>query len=187
MPCQPRKDESRLIAKTRIAPLGLKHCVYVYLWADKGAMWAATDEQNCDACACNMPFMQARAYTPLQNVVWMLTFGMVDRGLEFRRFPRKITELHFVVAKWDEETVSHECLHAALSLARAYGLSCCAVFDGQHSMSEDCYAILLSNSELQHITSDEEMLCYIQGELNSAVFRWLWRTDPKPGWQKVST
>lgn len=185
MACQPRKDESKLIAKTRISPLELKHCVYVYLWADKESMWSVTTEHGCDACACNMPFMQMSAHTPLQELVRKLTFGLIGHGVEFRRFSRKIAELHFVVGKWDEETVSHECLHAALSLARAYGLSCCTVFDGQHSLSECCYELLAGHEELQHITSDEELLCYIQGELNSHVFRWLWRSDPKPGWKKV--
>lgn len=186
MPCLIHKDESKLVAKTRIAPLGLKHCVYVYLWPDAETMGKATGEYGCDACTCNMPWISGVLYQPWQHWLRVLTFGVVDLGVSILKFPKKIAEMHFVAGNWDEEAVSHEATHATISLARACQLSTRALFDGQHGMSEGCYEVVAPRQDLQHITCDEEFFCYVQGELTHAVYRWLWRNNPSENWVRVA-
>lgn len=77
----------------------------------------------------------------------------------------KLGEVHFHVDGWNEEIVAHEALHAAIGASRWIGPK---------------LADLDSGSEIEQ----EEALCYRLGEMFSHLYRWLWKHNPNPRWQR---
>lgn len=182
-----RKDESRLVAKARIAPMGLRHCVYAYLWADKDAMYAATGEQGCDACAVHVPYISGHAYTWWQALLRIATMGVVDLGEQVRKHPVKSGELHFIAGEWDEEIVANECLHLTVGITWAYQLSPSHIFSGSGEVSPGVASRCVAAGLPESAVSDNELFCYLHGDMVRQVYRWLWEVNPNSAkWARVA-
>jgi len=96
-------------------------------------------------------------------------------------FPR-LGELHFAQGKgWNMETVAHEVSHAALSVARAAGITPAYVFSFRGEKSHHLKltpAFQGASKATQDDFSDEEAYCHIHGDLFDQVYHWLWKVDP---------
>lgn len=183
MPCNAKKDLSGCVAKTKVRLLGGKHFFTVYLWREKATMNREAMEEadaNAEACCCHMG---ERGSIPActwwrRFVLRLLPGWLAVRLLPFEwSTPPKAGELHFCVGSWDMEIAAHECLHATIGAARAYKLDPKKVFDGSGELSS-ALASTPAAKALPGKLSDEEIACYIHGELVGEVYRWLWTVDP---------
>ena len=103
-----KRDESRLVAKTKVP---VEYCpgkfFRVCLWADQRAMCAASAEPvNPDALpsafCCHSSYVLRRT----------------DAGYVETRAANLLGEMHFTAGKWDEEVVAHECFHATTNICK---------------------------------------------------------------------
>lgn len=76
--------------------------------------------------------------------------------------------IHFVKDGWDLSTVSHEVLHALFHYIRVL------VPDFPRALYKDWM-------------EKEEALCYPFGDWVEWIYRWLWKYNPNPRWQKEKT
>ena len=181
MVCNPRKDMTQCRAAAKFYPLEQRHFYTVYLWETREAMLAAADEDGCEACVCHVPYMERFETTRFARILGVLTRWKVDLSKSVLRFFPKLGEIHFYAGGWDNEIVTHECLHASLGLARAYRLSPTFVFDGGGELS-----LHLADWDIAQVLTDEEILCYLHGQLTDAVTKWLWKHDPSKKWARVA-
>jgi hypothetical protein len=76
-----------------------------------------------------------------------------------------IGEIHFVLDHWDLETVVHECTHGLFHYIR------CLIIDFPRML----YMGYIEN---------EEEICYPFGKFVELAYKWLWKKNPNPSWQK---
>jgi len=159
MSCLKNKDTSKLIAKKRIYPLGMRWFYTLYVWEDKKSMLAASDDGVlCDAFCCHSPWRES-----------------ISGAFRTRFVPPFRGELHFSVHNWNMEVVSHECSHASIALSHQIGLSPHNIFSGEGRLSECLSCELLD--KLVSEPTDEELFCYILGDMTQKVYRFLWKTQ----------
>ena len=164
MACLRKKDTSHLIAKKRIHPLGARWFYVVYMWADRASMIAASEDGlECNAFCCHNPWLER-------------FFGAVRT----RIVPTFCGEMHFNSEYWNMEAVAHECLHASITLGGRIGLTPEKVFSGEGDLSP-CLPNELTEKCRSTLT-DEELLCYIHGDMVDKVYRFLWECSPPDGW-----
>jgi len=164
MACRRDKDTSKLVAKLRVYPLGARWFYVAYLWQDRESMVAASDDGiECNAFCCHNKWAER-----------------VSGSVRTRIIPPFRGEIHFNAEYWDMESVAHECLHAALSLSGQIGLSPEKVFSGNGELTL-CLPDELAEQCRSRLT-DEELLCYIHGDMVNKVCRFLWEHAPAKGW-----
>jgi len=179
MPCNAKKDLSNCLARAKVRILGGKHFFSIYLWDTKEDLnlQAQIEGGDAEAACCHMPesaILPARTFW--RWLVLKFTPQFIQRRfIKFEwRTPPKAGEIHFYRNAWTMENVAHECAHATLGAARAYGLTPGYLMDGSGELSSH----LMRGDFPEGAISDEELFCYIQGELFDAVFRWLWGVNP---------
>lgn len=79
-----------------------------------------------------------------------------------------IGEIHFIKDRWDENIVTHELVHAQFQYIR--------------KVVED-FVRPLYQFYTEWIEW-EEILCYEFGRWFDFVWRWLWKTNPNPRWER---
>ena len=178
MPCKRNKDLSECKARGKVAPLGLKHCVYLYLWETQDAMRAASAEPldgDFGAFASHEPIWY-RKFIPAgwKARLFHLSFGLIALENKEVACSRKRGELHFLAGDWTTEDVAHECMHATIGLANAYHLDPFKIFDQMHGATLHLAELNVRPGANE---CDEEMLCYLHGELMAGVYKWLWSVD----------
>lgn len=203
MPCNNRKDLTHLVARKRITVFESRYFFDCYLWETVEDLQAQTavmvDLDNpfrvlpnpqdgpCAARCCRMPFVVQ--YTrPWWAPRWLWNvFQWPDRVRRLVLVPRdkffpRLGELHFAQGKgWDMEIVAHEVSHAALSTARAIGVSPAGIFSFSGHTSHHLKltpAYQAAAPSVQDDFTDEEAYCYIHGDLFNQVYRWIWTVDP---------
>lgn len=203
MPCNPKKDLSRLVARTRIRIFTSRHFWDVYLWPDVDTMWRETaviaasngphefsvapDTQEPAMAHVSRNFYVVRYARPWWSPLWLWNAfrwpaWLLPRICEERShyWPR-LGEIHLTADRgWDMETVSHETTHAAITSAVALGVSANNVFHGgplsDHFKDTPVYRD--AESKYQITINDEELYCYIHGMLFEEIYKWLWRVNP---------
>lgn len=91
---------------------------------------------------------------------WLI-FNTKDHYAPFQH----IGELHFIKDRWDLNIVTHEFLHALFHYIRVI------VPD-------------FGRSFYMNWMSEEEKICYPFGEWCDWAYRWLWKKNPNPKWEK---
>jgi hypothetical protein len=181
--CNPRKDLSLSRAVAKFYPLKQRYFYTAYLWETKEAMQAAVKGDDAyTAITCHTPYCETFKHTTFGYWLWKISFGLLDFSESILTFTPKLGEIHFYAGGWNQEVVAHECLHASIGLARAHRINPEFVFDGWMGLSEhfkDKYG------EKDGIISDEELLCYMHGQLVTEVYKWLWKHDPSDKWKRV--
>lgn len=178
MPCKRNKDLSMCKARGKVNPLGLKYFFRVYLWETEEAMHTASTEplgEGCGAFCCHEQTWYQK-YIPAgwKARLYHLSFGLIALEEKEEKCSRKRGELHFLAGKWTTEEVAHECLHASIGLAHAYHLDSFKVFDQMHDASPHLAEMDVRTGANE---CDEEMFCYIHGELMASVYKWLGEVD----------
>lgn len=198
MACNPHKDMASVLAKGRINVLATRHFFSVYLWRDIDALndaYVVSDgvsdygvvhePGNCSAHVSRMPYgewplrprwLPRWLYEILHRKTLCRVFGVGTRH------PPKLGEIHFYAGGWDEEVVSHECAHAAITAANALGVSPVLAFRCDGSLSERFKTTQIyreSDGTAVASLSDEELFCYCLGDIFRQTYRWLWKNDGK--------
>lgn len=206
MPCNPKKDMSLCLAKTRIRVFTSRYFWDAYLWPDYDTQHAQTavvfdpnggprsfavvpdSSPAAAAHVCRSPYIM-RYIRPVWCPQWLWDYRpwpvwLVDLlRLRHREYwwP-KLGEIHFVRGKgWCTETVAHESPHAAITTARALGVNPHYVFTNQHELSPhfaDTPVYRDASKDYTVSISDEELFCYIHGVLFEQMYAWLWKVDP---------
>ena len=187
MACNPRKDMSAVLAKGRVNVLATRHFFSVYLWRNRQSLDAAQIPYYGPAAAY---MARMSYYVRPKKPSWMpvglhkiLPCWLLSRlfGEDFKYTP-KLGEIHFYAGGWDEEFVSHECGHAAITAANALGVSPARVFRCDGSLSERFKTTQIyreSGGAAVASLSDEELFCYCLGDIFRQTYRWLWENDEK--------
>lgn len=167
MGCLRNKNRSNLISKKRIYALESRWFYVAYMWKDRASMIAASDDGvECNAFCCHSPWRES-----------------VNGSFRTRFIPPFRGEIHFNSECWNMESVAHECLHASITLAGQIGLSPTKVFSGDGELSL-CLPDEITES-VRSSRTDEEILCYIHGDMVDKVYRFLWECSPCDKWEKV--
>ena len=85
--------------------------------------------------------------------------------LAFDQPGQHLGELHFIKNNWDLEKVAHEFLHGLFHYIRV--------------LVPD-----FGRAFYMNWMSEEEKICYPFGEWVDWAYRWLWKKNPNPKWQK---
>ena len=198
MACNPHKDMTSVLAKGRIQVLATRHFFSVYLWRDIDALNDAYvvpdgvsdygvvhEPGDCSAYVARAPYWE-RPLRPRWLPRWL--YEILHRktlcrlfGVESRYAP-KLGEIHFYAGGWGEEVVSHECTHAAITAANAFGVSPVSAFSCDGSLSERFKTTQIyreSDESAVASLSDEELFCYCLGDIFRKTYRWLRKNDEK--------
>ena len=203
MACNPNKDLTKVVARTRIRSFESRYFFDVYLWqtvedlneqtavqALPGNPYRAVpfpDINPCQARCSRMPYC-VQFVRPWWCPLWLWNGPQWPewfrrRVLQSREvFYPRLGEIHFAQGKGrNMEIVAHEVSHAALSVARAVGVTPDNVFSFTGGLSHSLKltpAFQSADAAAQDDFSDEEAYCYIHGDLFDQVYSWLWKVDP---------
>ena len=145
MPTKRIKDESKLIAKYRIKA-GKSHYFHVFLWDSQDSFDANTfDNIKGQSAGC------------VNLTSW--SYKISKEGIEEKRVPPKLGEVHFISGKWTTEIVAHELCHALIHRLRTINPT--------------------ANDVLWQEKDSEETICYEFGGWMEQIYRLLWEDDPK--------
>jgi len=76
-----------------------------------------------------------------------------------------IGEIHFIKDQWNMEHVAHECSHGVFHYIR------CLISDFPRKL-------------YLNFMECEEEVCYPFGQFVDMAYRWLWKQNPNPRWQR---
>lgn len=171
-----KKDLSKVVARSRFRIFESRYFVDAYLWKTRRDM----SDMNVRATGDGYKTAPDPLSPDVLGLFCQAPYSIVvgKDGEDFEKHPPRLGELHFAKEDWNTEVSQHECQHAAIRVARAVRLNPAFVFGGGGELSAHFLHTPLFSLVSGNGLSDEELFCYISGDLFSRVHRWLWEVDP---------